>query len=183
MFFSCLLFGLLITWFVIFHRYLEVFLDIFASSASLKSLWLGTEVWSIMRCFGRIIGINRNLSRDYQEIPVWCVALKKICGWCCRQWNRWFRCLNPALIHDLWSALLFGQPGQRCCCWTSMLGESIWKPFDSEVVLHFWLSIYWNRFVTLEVSLSSRDIFVADGLISLGLVPICRVLFLCGLFG
>jgi hypothetical protein len=43
-------FCLLITWFVIFLRYLEVFLDIFASSASLTSLWLCTEVWSVMRC-------------------------------------------------------------------------------------------------------------------------------------
>jgi len=69
-------FCLLITWFVIFLRYLEVFLDIFASSASLTSLWLGTEVWSIMRCCWSRCWHHLEIRLEVnQEIPVWCVAL------------------------------------------------------------------------------------------------------------
>lgn len=69
-------FCLLITWFVIFLRYLEVFLDIFASSASLTSLWLGTEVWSIMRCCWSRCWHHLEIRLEInQEIPVWCVAL------------------------------------------------------------------------------------------------------------
>ena len=69
-------FCLLITWFVIFLRYLEVFLDIFASSASLTSLWLSTEVWSIMRCCWSRCWHHLEIRLEVnQEIPVWCVAL------------------------------------------------------------------------------------------------------------
>jgi len=73
---SSFFFCLLITWFVIFLRYLEVFLDIFASSASLTSLWLSTEVWSIMRCCWSRCWHHLEIRLEInQEIPVWCVAL------------------------------------------------------------------------------------------------------------